>query len=311
MTTQAQAIGSGPAAGRGARWLRGPEAFSLLLLAPAVVTMAVVVLYPIAAALNMSFHRVDIYTPGARQGPFTLANYAMLLRSPAFAQSVWISTEYVAASTACALVIGFGTALLLNQTFRGRAVARMLAVLPWAVPSVVAANIWWWILDPTYGLLNWVLLRLGVVAQPVNWLTSPGPALASVSIATIWKGYPFFTVMVLAGLQAIPRDLYDAAAVDGGGAVAVFRSITLPGVQNIVALATLLTVLWVFREFTYIWVLTGGGPVRATETLAVMTYREAFSFFHMGFAAAVGVVTLLISTAASILFIRQSGPEFY
>ncbi|HLN11668.1 MAG TPA: sugar ABC transporter permease [bacterium] len=311
MTTQAPAMRSGAALGPRRRWLRSPEAFSLFLLAPAIVTMALVVLYPVVAAVNMSFHRVDIYTPGTRQGPFTLVNYAALVHSAAFWQSVWISTEYVVLSVVCSLLIGFGTALLLNQAFRGRAVARMLAVLPWAVPSVVAANIWWWILDPTYGILNWVLLRLGVIAQPVNWLASTGTALVSVSIATIWKGYPFFTIMVLAGLQAIPRDLYDAAAVDGGGPVAVFRSITLPGVRNIVALATLLTVLWVFREFTYIWVLTGGGPVRATETLAVMTYREAFSFFQMGFAAAVGVVTLLISTVASVLFIRQSGFEFY
>ncbi|HYM68063.1 MAG TPA: sugar ABC transporter permease [bacterium] len=311
MTTQAQAMPAGSTRRTWGRRLRGPEAFSLFLLAPAILTLVFVILYPVLTALNLSFRKVDIYSPGVSEGPFTLANYARLFASAAFWQAVRVSVAYVVLSVGFALLIGFGTALLLNQPFRGRTVARMLAVLPWAVPSVVAANIWWWILDPSYGLLNFVLLRLGLVSLPVNWVASPRPALAAISIVTVWKGYPFFTVMVLAGLQAIPKDLYDAAAVDGGGAFAAFRFVTVPGLRNILALATLLSVLWVFREFTYIWVLTGGGPVRATETLAVMTYREAFTFFHMGFAAAIGVVTLAISTVASILFIRQSGQEFY
>ena len=273
--------------------------------------MVAVVLYPVLTAIDLSFRRVSIYTPSAPRGPLTFDNYARLFTSPAFWQSMRVSVLYVVLSIIFALGIGFGTALLLNQRFRWRALARMLAVLPWAIPPVVAVNIWWWILDPSYGLLNWVLLRIGVIAQPINWITSPQPALAAVSMVTVWKGYPFFVVMLLAGLQAIPQDLYDAVAVDGAGRLAAFRHITVPGLRHILALATLLTVLWVFREFTFIWVLTGGGPIRATETLAIMTYREAFAFFHMGFAAAIGVVTLLISTVVSVIFIRQAAKEFY
>jgi multiple sugar transport system permease protein len=285
--------------------------FAYLLLAPAIVTLAVVVLYPVLTGIDISFRKVDIYTPGAPRGPLTLANYVRLFQTPGFLQAVRVSLAYVVISIGFALVIGFGTALLLNQRFRGRTVARMLAVMPWAIPPVVAVNIWWWILDPSYGLLNWVLLRLGLIAQPVNWITQPGPALAAVSMVTVWKGYPFFVVMLLAGLQAIPQDLYDAAAVDGAGVFGAFRHVTLPALRGVTALATLLSVLWVFREFTIIWVLTGGGPIRATETLAIMTYREAFANFRMGFAAAIGVVTLLVSTAISIFFIRQAGREFY
>ncbi|MDR7418250.1 MAG: sugar ABC transporter permease [Armatimonadota bacterium] len=293
------------------RRLRGPSAFAYLLLAPAVIVFAIVVLYPVATSIDISFRRVEIYSPGTPRGPLTLANYARLLETAGFWQAVRVSITYVIISVTCALLIGFATALLLNQRFRGRTLARMLTVLPWAVPPVVAVNIWWWILDPAYGLLNWVLLRLGLVAQPVNWITQPGPAMAAVSLVTIWKGYPFFVVMLLAGLQAIPQDLYDAGAVDGAGRVAVFRHITLPALRGVLSLATLLSVLWVFREFTIIWVLTGGGPIRATETLAIMTYREAFANFRMGFAASIGVVTLVISMIASILFIRQAGKEFY
>jgi multiple sugar transport system permease protein len=291
--------------------LRGPTAFAYLLLAPALLTLTVVVLYPVVTAIDISFRRVAIYTPGTPRGPLTLANYARLFETMGFWQAARVSVTYVVLSVTFALLIGFATALLLNSRFRGRALARMLAVMPWAIPPVVAVNIWWWILDPSFGMLNWVLLQLGVIAKPINWIASPGPAMAGVSIVTIWKGYPFFVVMLLAGLQAIPQDLYDAGAVDGAGRIAVFRNITLPALRGILSLATLLSVLWVFREFTIIWVLTGGGPIRATETLAIMTYREAFANFRMGFAASIGTVTLIFSTIASIFFIRQAGKEFY
>jgi multiple sugar transport system permease protein len=293
------------------RLLRGTEAFAYVLMAPAILTIAVVVLYPTLTAIDISFRRVDIYTPGSARGPFTLTNYARLFGSTAFWQSVQVTLSYMVISVAFALLIGFGTAILLHQRFRGRTLARMMAVLPWAIPPVVAANIWWWILDPSFGLLNWVLLKVGLIKEPVNWIISPGPALAAVSMVTVWKGYPFFVVMTLAGLQAIPQDLYDSAAVDGAGRLAAFLHITLPALRQILALATLLTVMWVFREFAIIWVLTGGGPMRATETLAIMTYTEAFAHFRMGVGAAVGVVTLVISTIASIIFIRQSRKEFY
>jgi multiple sugar transport system permease protein len=296
------------------RWLRlarSPSAFAYLLLAPAILTLAIVVLYPVLAGIDISFRKVDIYSPGVSRGPLTLANYFRLFETTGFWLAVRVSITYVVISIGFSLLIGFGTALLLNQRFRGRTVARMLAVMPWAVPPVVAVNIWWWILDPSFGLLNWTLLQLGVIAQPVNWIAQPGPAMAAVSMVTIWKGYPFFAVMLLAGLQAIPQDLYDAVAVDGAGRLGTFRHITLPALRGVLSLATLLSVLWVFREFTIIWVLTGGGPIRATETLAIMTYREAFANLRMGFAASIGVVTLLISTIASIFFIRQASREFY
>lgn len=311
MSTREQALEQIPRRRAWARPLRGPAAFAYLLLAPAVLTMVIVVFYPVLTAIDISFRRVEIYSPSTPRGPLTLVNYARLLETAGFWQAVRVSISYVVITVLFSLLIGFGTALLLNQRFRGRTLARMLAVLPWAIPPVVAVNIWWWILDPSYGMLNWVLLHLGIIEKPVNWIAAEGPALAAVSMVTIWKGYPFFVVMLLAGLQAIPRELYDAGAVDGAGRVAAFRHITIPAIRPVLSLATLLTVLWVFREFTLIWVLTGGGPIRATETLAIMTYREAFANFRMGFAASIGVVTLLISTVASIFFIRQAGKEFY
>ena len=190
------------------RWLRlarGPSVFAYLLLAPAILTLGMVVLYPVIAGIDISFRKVDIYSPGTSRGPLTFANYIRLFETAGFWQALRVSVVYVVISIGFALLIGFGTALLLNQRFRGRTVARMLVVMPWAVPPVVAVNIWWWILYPSFGLLNWTLLQLGVIAQPVNWIAQPGPAMAAVSMVTIWKGYPFFAVMLLAGLQAIPQ----------------------------------------------------------------------------------------------------------
>jgi multiple sugar transport system permease protein len=160
-------------------------------------------------------------------------------------------------------------------------------------------------------LFNYALTSSGVVDKPIDWFLNPRAAMAAVSITTIWKGYPFFTVMLLAALQAIPAELYDAAKVDGASAWREFRSITLPAIRGVTGIVLLINALWVFREFTVIFVLTGGGPAGATRTLSIWTYTEAFADFHMGFAAAIGMLTLVISIVASVVFVRMSRSEFY
>lgn len=291
--------------------LRKGYFFPYLLLAPALIFLGLVILYPILSAMQLSFHEVDLFQVGAETTPVTLENFAKLLGSRALWEAGKVSLAYVVVSTVPALLIGMGTALLLNREFVGRSIARMLVFLPWAVPLVVATNIWWWLLDPSFGLVDWVLVRLHILSRPVNWLMEPWPALIAVCLVTIWKGYPFFTIWLLAGLQAIPADFYEAAKIDGAGAFACFRYITVPALRPVISLATLINALWTFREFTVIWVLTRGGPVRATETLAIWTYREAFGNYNMGFAAAIGMLTLAISVLGSIAFIRLSTEEFY
>jgi multiple sugar transport system permease protein len=208
-------------------------------------------------------------------------------------------------------LIGLWTAWLLNHTFRGRRLARLLITIPWAIPLVVATNIFWWMFDKTYGIVNYGLAWTGLVDKPIDWLLNPTAALFAVCLTTIWKGYPFFTIMLLAALQAIPADLYDAARVDGASTWDEFRTITLPAIRSVTAIVLLIQSLWVFREFTVIFILTGGGPAGATRTLAIWTYTEAFGNFNMGFAAAIGVLTLLVSVIASVVFVRMSRSEFY
>ena len=281
------------------------------LLAPTILVMLALVLYPVGSAINLSFRDVDIVRRDRSYGPLTFDNYQQLFRSDELWPALRISLLYVLIVTTACYAIGLWTAWLLNHQFRGRRLARLLITLPWAIPLVVATNIFWWLFDKTFGLFNYALTGIGIVDKPIDWFLNPRAAMAAVSITTIWKGYPFFTVMLLAALQAIPAELYDAAKVDGASAWREFRSITMPAIRGVTGIVLLINALWVFREFTVIFVLTGGGPAGATRTLSIWTYTEAFADFHMGFAAAIGMLTLVISIVASVVFVRMSRSEFY
>jgi multiple sugar transport system permease protein len=295
----------------GLRRLWDQHLYPYALLAPTILVMLLLVIYPVGSAIDLSFRDVRIVQVGASLGEWTLANYRQLLSSPELWPSLRTSLLYVLIVTTFCYVIGLWTAWLLNHRFPGRRLARLLITIPWAIPLVVATNIFWWLFDRTFGLVNYALLSTGLFTQPIDWFLNPVAAMIAVCLTTIWKGYPFFTIMLLAALQAIPAELYDAAKVDGAGPWREFRTITLPAIRGVTGIVLLINALWVFREFTVIYVLTGGGPAGATRTLAIWTYEEAFGSFQMGFAAAIGVVTLVISVIASVVFVRMSRSEFY
>lgn len=269
------------------------------------------VFYPVGSAVNLSFRDVEIVRRGQPLGPATLDNYRELFRSEELSRNLRTSLTYVVIVTTACYFIGLWTAWLLNHHFRGRRLARLLITIPWAIPLVVATNIFWWLFDRTFGLFNYVLVSTGLMDKPLDWFLDSRAAMAAVSITTIWKGYPFFTIMLLAALQGIPAELYDAAKVDGASAWREFRTITLPAIRGVTSIVLLINALWVFREFTVIFLLTGGGPAGATETISIWTYLEAFGNFRMGFASAIGMLTLVISVIASIVFVRMSRSEFY
>jgi multiple sugar transport system permease protein len=285
--------------------------YAYALLAPVIVVMVALVFVPVGSAVNLSFRDVGIVRRGEPLGPATLDNYRELVHSPNLWPNLRTSLIYVAIVTTACYLIGLWTAWLLNHQFRGRRIARLLITIPWAIPLVVATNIFWWLFDSTFGLFNYLLVRIGVMDKPIDWFLNPRGAMAAVSITTIWKGYPFFTIMLLAALQAVPAELYDAAKVDGANGWREFRTITLPAIRGVTGIVLLINALWVFREFTVIFLLTGGGPAGATETVSIWTYLEAFGNFRMGFAAAIGMLTLAISVIASVVFVRMSRSEFY
>ncbi len=287
------------------------QLFAYLLLLPAVLLTAAIIVYPILSAIDLSFQRIKIAKLGRERAPLTLRNYEELFQSPEFFQAIWVTISLVATVTLLSYVIGLATAVMVNQQFRGRKLARILVAVPWAVPSVMAAIIWWWLFDSSFGLINWALVRSGLSGEMIPWLSTPGAATFVIVIVMVWKGYPFISVIMLAGLQSIPLELYDAAKVDGASAWGRFRFITLPGLRSVRGIALILIMLWVFRDFPIIYLLTGGGPQGTTQTLAIMTYQEAFKFHDFGYAAAIGVITLIISVVASWFMVRRSDEPLF
>jgi multiple sugar transport system permease protein len=301
------------------RWLtdwdlaspRNRQKLGYLLLAPAVLLIFLIIIYPLVLSLDISFQDVKIARIGGARKAFTTANYEKLFASAEFWRSCWVTAKLIVIVTSACFAIGIATALLVNERFKGRTLARLLVALPWAVPEVVAVVIWWWIFDSSFGLMNWLLVISGIADKPIAWFSSPIGAFTVVSVVMIWKGYPFVSIMLLAGLQAIPEDYYQAAKVDGAGAWQRFINITLPCLAPVIGVTLILVVLWVFRDFTVIYILTGGGPYGTTQTLSIMTYEQAFGFHKMGYGAAVGMITLVFCLLASRFMVRRVADSIY
>lgn len=284
---------------------------SLVFLTPALVITLAIIVYPLWRMVDLSLRTFKLTEPWNALRFVGLAQYGQLVQDVAFRQSVWISLVYTAVVAGSAFVIGLLIALLLNSRLPGARFGRALLTLPWAVPAAIAAVLWVLLFQSSFGVINYFLVRLGIVGGEVAWLVSRGTAMAAVIIASIWKIYPFNLLVILAGLQAIPIELYEAVRVDGGGPWHQFRYVTLPALRHVNTVVVLLTVVWTFREFELIFILTGGGPGRATETLSLFVYQNAFRFFDFGYASALGTVMLLATITFSVIFLRVMRGEFY
>lgn len=286
--------------------------YAFALLAPAIVVVLLVIIYPLIMAAQMSLYEVRIFrVDRGLTGDIGLHNYRDMFDNPSFWQSLRVTLYYVIFGVIGSFGIGLFTAVLLNRPFKGRALARVLMVLPWPIPGVVAATIFVWMFNSSFGVLNYLLLKTGIVSEPVQWFTQSVPALIAVTAATIWKGYPFFTISLLAGMQSVPKELYEAARVDGASAAQQFRWITIPALAPVIGISLVIATLWQFRVFDIIFVMTGGGPSGGTETLAIQIYREAFQYFEMSYAAAVGMITLALSIISTFFYLRMTSRSFY
>ena len=200
-------------------------------------------------------------------------------------------------------MIGLGVALLMNWQFAGRAVVRGLLTIPWAVPEVPVAITFIFMVDPTFGVFNFFARMLPGVTDNPQWTLDPTLAMAIVVIVTVWKGFPFYSLVLLAALQAVPEELYEAARLDGAGRFSQFLHVTLPSIQPSIALLAVLAFIYSMQQFTLIWLITGGGPVDATMTLAPAIYMQAFRFYNFNYASAMAVVGLVFSALATVAFI--------
>ena len=290
--------------------LRRESMIAYGLLAPAFVLVAGLVVYPLwsvavtslRSGRAMNIARLD-------QLPLGLANYSRVLQDEVFWDAVARTLFYAGFTIGPAFIIGLGLALLLNRDFPGRNLLRSLMLLPWAVPGVVAAIGFLWMFDASYGVVNAMLRRLGSTGGDIAWFTAEATAPYAVLLPAVWKCFPFFVLTLLAALQSIPIALYEAAEVDGANPAQSFRFVTWPGIRGAALLAVILQTLWVVKDFDLIFATTGGGPSRATQTLSVLIYEEAFQFFRFGNAAAIGVLLLLACAVLSWLSMRQNAHE--
>jgi multiple sugar transport system permease protein len=276
----------------------------LIFFGPIVAVLIGILGFPIAFALYASFADVDNLFSLQFVG---LKNYHALLDNPADLVVPLLNTlRFVSASVAGSLAVGFAGALLLNSRLGGRRWFRSALMFPWVIPTVLSALLWRWIMDSNAGAFNGLLLVLGIIGEPQSWLGEPELAPWIIILAQVWHAFPFVMVMLLAGLQTIPTELYEAAAVDGAGRFRQLTWVTWPGVRSIFILVGTLEGLYAFREFATIEVLTGGGPANSTEVLATQVYRTFFQYFKFGEALALAALMFVLALLATLFFLRLS-----
>jgi multiple sugar transport system permease protein len=274
-------------------------------LLPAAVCLGGTVLVPILKAMQMSLYRHVLIKP-QEYGFIGLGNYVRLLHDEVFWLTLWNSFVWVFGSVSFQFAGGFAAALLLHQSFRGRAFVRTVTLLPWIIPGVVVALVWEWLYQPNYGVINDLLRRAGWLHEPVAWLSDPNLAMPAVIATNVWRGVPFFAIMLLAGLQAIPDELYEAARVDGAGVLQRFVHITLPLLKPIIVVATATRIIWTFNYADLIFVMTSGGPAHATQITSTYTLLQAYSNLDFGYAATLSIVLLVIMLAFTIVYLRAT-----
>ena len=274
-------------------------------LSPTVLLIVVLMVVPIIMVIGYSFRDNVIVTDDSEFAG--LANYAKVLSDPDFLVALKNTAIFITVSMVAHLVLGLTFAMMLNTKLLGgvtKALFRIVYILPWLFTIAVIAVIWRLLLDPA-GVLNYVLQTLGLVQQGVDWLGDPGTALWVVTFANIWSGYPFFMISLLAGLQGIPGDLYEAADVDGASPVQKFLHVTLPQLRPVIISMAVLDLIWTSQQFALIWMMTGGGPLNATEVLSTFTYKQAFSEYEFATASAAAVVVLLLTMILAFFYVRQ------
>jgi multiple sugar transport system permease protein len=274
-------------------------------LSPTVLLILVLMVIPIAMVVSYSFRDNVI----VEQNPVFvgLANYTKVLTDHLFLVALKNTFIFITLSTIAHLVLGLAFAMMLNTPLLSgvtKAIFRIVYILPWLFTIAVIAVIWRLMLDPS-GVVNYILTTVGVLQQQVNWLADPNTALWALTFINIWCGYPFFMISLLAGLQGISSDLYEAAAVDGAGAFQKFRNVTIPQLRPVLISMAVLDLIWTTQQFALIWMTTGGGPLNVTEMLSTYTYKQAFSSYEFATASASAVIVLLLTMILAVFYVRQ------
>jgi len=274
------------------------EAGSFLWFLPAALLLSGIVFYPILRTILLSFARRSLAT-GFRTEFAGIDNFARIVTDSRFHASLWTTLVFTIVSVLAEFVIGLALAISVTSIRGWRNAVRAILLVPWTLPTAVTAVLWAWVLNDQYGALNAFLLHSGVTQTPIGWLATPASAMIAIIATDVWKTAPFVFVILLAGLQNIPRDLYDAIEIDGGGAWAKFRYVTWPHLMPFSFVALMFRAVQAFAIFDLVWVMTGGGPGGATETVSIYTYRTYMRYLDFGYGAALAVTTVAILSAAA------------
>jgi len=263
--------------------------FSWLMLAPGVLFLLAFVAYPFVYGIFLSLE----HRPVARAGTFVgLANFVTLAGAAVFWQVTRNTFVYVAVTTVLKIIGGLGMALVINQQFRGKNLVRAFLLLPFIVPTVLSTIAWMWIFDPTFSVINWVLVHTGIIKVGFSWLGNATLAMVSIIIVNTWRGIPFYGITLLAGLQTISPDLYEAAAIDGATTSQRFRYVTLPIIKPVLIIVTMFSVIFTFADFQIVYALTHGGPANATQVFVTYAFDLGMSGGQLGMGAAAALTML-------------------
>src|SRR3954471_282958 len=263
--------------------------FGPLLVVPVAILLGGLLAYPLGLGVWLGFKDAKIGYPGSFIG---VENYQYLLEDPVFRLTVVNSALYTVITVILKLALGLPLPLVLNQKFAGVRFWRSVLLLPYVVPTVLSAFAWWWIFDPQFSFISWALVRVGVLDRNLDFLGTPWLARASLMVANIWRGIPFFTVGYLAGLQAIPNELHEAARIDGARESRIFWQITWVLLLPLTTILTIFSAIFTFTDFQLVWTITRGGPANATHLFVTLAYQRAIAGGAMGEGAAIAGFTL-------------------
>lgn len=291
---------------------RKNHAMALGFALPAAVFSVLLIIYPLFTTIKLSFQDVKfIGSYNQTDIGYTLDNYKKLFTNQDFWSALVRSLLFTAVALLISFVIGLGLALLLNRKFRFQKLARVLLLLAWPIPGVIVGMLFTWMFDGNYGIINAILKSLHIIDQNIKWFSSGNTAVVTVITATIWKSYPFFTLTLLAGLKGISFDYYEAASIDGANVWQKFTNITLPALRSVIVTSLLLNGLWIFRNYDVVYSITGGGPNQATETMPLLLYNQAFQYYNMGYASAIGIISLAVCSIFVVLAMPSLKKQFY
>lgn len=264
--------------------LENPTFLGLLFVAPAELLLLIFLAYPFILGIWLGFTDTIVGREGSWIG---FENYASLLDDPSFWLTCFNTFLYTIVAVFFKAVLGIGLAVVLNRDFRAKGLIRAIVLLPWIIPTALSAICFWWLFDATFSGISWFLMRAGLIDSFINFLGDPWNARWSLIAANVWRGVPFFTIGLLAGLQTINPDLYEAAEIDGAGAWKKFRKITLPLLTPLLTVVTVFSTIWTFADFQLVWIITKGGPAGATHIFGTLSFQRAMQGGHFGQGAAI------------------------